>query len=83
MRYERVKDVVRLAVRLQAAAGGLTLEGGAGRIDRGKAAGGSTTARGGPFPATEHRAAPHPISAAIQDPLPGDRLLGPARLIRT
>ena len=26
MRYERVKDVVRLAVRLQAAAGGLTLE---------------------------------------------------------
>ena len=26
MRYERVKDIVRLAVRLQAAAGGLTLE---------------------------------------------------------
>ena len=26
MRYERVKDIVRLAVRLQGAAGGLTLD---------------------------------------------------------
>ena len=26
MRYERLKDIVRLAVRLQAASGGLTLE---------------------------------------------------------